>query len=186
MASVELEAGALLDLHAQRILERWGEWDGQVRGLEGFEPAPRGTLPERGLPGDVKELLGQKGHGTLAVEGPRGLAVLPANWMRAPSEGAYYVTLPEEFLALAGTGPRGAGSLVFDQASKWRAARMAGLLLRGEAEVFVPSGLGDEASALLQRARKSGPLPEDAVVVRLRPKTAVWWKGWSSGTVGRR
>jgi hypothetical protein len=59
-------------------------------------------------------------------------------------------------------------------------------LLRGEGTVYVPDGLRSATEEFRSRLAPAGELPEDPAVVRLLPKTVAWWRGWSSGTVGRR
>lgn len=183
--SVEPVAGALLDLTTGQVRSRWGDLDGGLVGAERYRRLPARALPEDGLPEEVGRMLGEAGEGVLAVRGDAETAVLPGHWAREPEEGAYYVVLPRAFLEVVGGGPAVSASLVIDEASRWRASRMKGVQIRGEARVFLPEGLRSGGDALAERLG----LPRDAVppaVVRLRPRRVVWWRGWSSGSLSRR
>lgn len=186
LVSIDLDDVAVLDLDRGRLVERWGTWRTRLSPRTTFEIGRRRQLPDREAPGDVREALGENGNGVLACTGGSGLGVLPCLWARVADEGAFYLVLPRRHLSLLTPSARGVGSLVIDRASQWRAAEMTGLLLRGEIEVFLPSRLRTRRAALLSRADLAGPIPDDPAVLRLRPQEAVWWKGWSSGTVGRR
>lgn len=181
--SVDLDAGAVLDVESGTVEERWGRWGSRVRGRTTFGSVRRRSMPDDGVPAEIKDLVAEPGTGTVALEGASGPVVLPVAWVRVPAEGSYYAVLPRPFLALAGAPARGPASLVVDHASRWRAARMAGVLLEGVGETFVPRQLTRGRSPLLERAARAGPLPADPAVVRLVPEVAVWWKGWTSGTV---
>jgi Pyridoxamine 5'-phosphate oxidase len=182
-ASVELESGALLDGSAGRVAERWGDWGSRVRSRRDFRAMRRGWGPEDRLPADIRPLLEGSGRGVVGLEGSRGLSILPAGWAR--SDGWYHAVLPRAFLALAGPGPEGPAALVMDRASSWRAAKMRGVLLRGQAETYVPGRLRSGLEALRSRARGVGEVPGEPAVLRIGPDSAVWWKGWASATVGR-
>ena len=173
--SVDLSAVAI---HRQgQPVERWGSWGGAVAGLSAYRRATPGLSPDE-LPADIGELVGASGEGTLAVSGRGGAAVLPARWTHA--EGAFFAVMPTRLLDLADP-LQGAASLVIDRASAWRAARMRGVLLRGPASVYVPSKL---RSGRRELEEVTG-LADDEAVVRIRPRSAVWWVGWASGTVRR-
>ena len=179
--SVDLDSGAVLE--GPEVVERWGEWGSGAGSRTSFRAGRRADFPDGKVPEELEALLASSGRGTLGLAGPQGPVVLPARWARA--DGAYYAVLPSSHVELAGAAAEGAGSLVLDRASAWRAARMAGLLLRGPADVFLPRRVRSGRDALLERAGKAGRLPEGPAVIRLRPDRAVWWSGWSSGTVAR-
>lgn len=188
--SVDLDAGAVLDLDEGSVEDRWGPWGSRVASRPVFRPG-RGRLPA--LPSAVRDAVGDRGPAVLALDTPRGPVVLPARWARAGTEGACYAVLPRRFLALAGAPPSAPGGVVVDRASRWRASHMAGVLFRGPADVYVPDRVTSGRSALARRVRAAapppedpGPPPDDPAVIRLRPRTAVWWRGWASGTVRRR
>jgi nitroimidazol reductase NimA-like FMN-containing flavoprotein (pyridoxamine 5'-phosphate oxidase superfamily) len=185
MVSVELDAGVVLDMKAEAVAERWGRWRNRARSRAAFRTARGSELRGKGDFEKIRRELGASGRGVLGLTGSVGPVVLPVAWFRSASEGAYYAVLPRPFLALAGASPGSVGALVLDRASAWRASRMRGLLLKGEAEMFVPGSLRSGRAALLAKAERGTSLPSDAAVVRLRPQRAMWWKGWSSGTVGR-
>jgi hypothetical protein len=182
--SVEIEHGAVLDPQAGRVVERWGRWGARASSRQEFRVS-KGRIPDEDVPAEVREAVGQSGEGVLALAGSGGPAVLPGRWARAPGDGAFYAVLPRRFLALAGAGAERAG-LVVDRASRWRAADMAGLLLRGPADGYVLDRVGTGHESLARRARRAGTLPEEPAVVRLRPDVVVWWKGWASGTASLR
>ena len=182
--SVQIEHGTVLEPAAARIVERWGRWGSRASSAEEFRPS-KGRSPDRGVPTDVREAVGEAGDGVLALEGSGGPAVVPVRWARAAGDGAFYAVLPRRFLALAGSGVERAG-LVVDRASRWRAADMTGLLLRGPAEGYVLHRVRRGRESLARRAERAGSLPEEPSVVRLRPDVVGWWKGWASGTASRR
>jgi hypothetical protein len=93
----------------------------------------------------------------------------------------YYGVLDRRLLALAAAPPGQRAGFVADRASRWRAADMAGILVRGSADSFVLAGLQTGQESLHRRVGDS--LPSDPAVVRVRPEVVVWWKGWTSGTV---
>jgi hypothetical protein len=181
MFSVDLEAAAVLE--GGRLAERWGPWS---RGLEAhgaFRRSSGGLSPAR-LPEDLRRLVGRSGSGTLGIEGRRGPAVFPCRWSR--SGGAFYAVLSRAVLGLARPTSEAIGSLVVDRASSWRAARMKGFLFRGRASLFVPSAIRSGSASLAKLIAQADQLPDDPAVVRILPRSAVWWRGWSSGTVRRR
>jgi hypothetical protein len=176
--SVDLQAGVVGA--NDRVIERWGTWG---RRLEG-EPMYRATsapVPNGDVPEEVRSLLTRSGLGTLAVEGRRGPIVLPAQWTR--EDGTFLAVLPRRIMALGSPPARGRAALVIDHVSTWRAAKMGGLLIRGEAATFVPDDVRTGRRSL-ESATRDLAVPDPAVI-RLRAETVVWWRGWASGTVGR-
>jgi hypothetical protein len=169
------------------VAVRWGDLVEVARGRRSFRASTRGSWP-LDLPPEVRGLAEAPGPAVLGLLGPDGPAVLPVRWAPAGREGAAFAVLARDTLALAGvdaaTGTVPA-ALVVDRASRWRAADMLGLLLRGPAEVYELDQVASGRGSLRQRAELAGPLPSDPVVVRLRPDRAVWWRGWTSGTVWR-
>jgi hypothetical protein len=110
--------------------------------------------------------------------------VLPARW--AADGGLTVAAVPESHLGLAAPdGPTVAGALTVDRASAWRARAMTGVLLRGEAGVVVPGRLRSGIRAAAAWLGRTGAAVEldEAVLLALRPRSAVWWRGWASGTV---
>ena len=180
VVSVDLDHGAVLDLAAGGTAEVWGRWGDAVDGRSSFRtPGSRaGMVP---LPQGLHRALGRSGEGALGVEGSVGPCVLPVRWAKTPGE--YVAALPRSLLALAGATDGGEAGLVLDRASAWRAARMRGVLLRGPARLYVPAEVRTGRQALLRLAQRTGTLPADPAVVTLQPGAAVWWHGWSSGTV---
>jgi hypothetical protein len=184
--SLDLGSGALVDLSGHRPELTWGWRQRGVVGRRTFRPRPPSHGPEARVPGELLRRLGSAGDGALALEGPDGITVLPVRWARADAEGTHHCVLSRALLSLVGGGPALRASLVVDRASRWRAADMEGVQLRGWADLYLPDDLSSGRRSLLERAGSAGPLPPDPAVVRIRPERAVWWKGWSSGTVGRR
>lgn len=181
--SVDLEDAALLDLRTGAVRERWGALGNRTSGRTGFRATRGKRLPDEKVPEEVRRLLERAGEGSLAVGGSRGTLVLPVRWVRAPADGVYYAALSRRFLALAGAGEQVAAALVIDHSSRWRAAKMRGIQLVGRGEVYVPDRMGSGRKSLLSRMRPAGELPDDPAVLRIRIDRAVWWRGWSSGTV---
>lgn len=179
--SIDLEAGAVL--RDGRLVERWGRWGRRAGGRPAYRAVRGGALPNGDLPAAVAGLLGGRGAGVVGLPGAGGPVVLPATWVR--SGGAFLAVLRRDLAALAGPPPDGPASLVVDAASSWRAAGMRGILLRGEATVFLPDEVRTGREALLRSIARAGEVPSRPAVLRLRPSRAVWWEGWSSGTVGR-
>jgi Pyridoxamine 5'-phosphate oxidase len=187
MIAIEVNAGVVLDLSEGTVARRWGRWGNRVRSRPAFRSVRGSDLSATGAFREIRRDVGTSGRGVLGLKGSVGPVVLPVAWFRSASEGAYYGVLPRSFLALAGAEPSGPGALALSgRASAWRASRMSGLLLQGEAHMFVPGDLRGGRRALLAKAARAGSLPSDPVVVRLKPQGAMWWKGWSSGTVRRR
>jgi hypothetical protein len=182
LVSVDLEAGVVLE--GAEVRERWGDWGGRMLSRTGF----RRTSGQRGLdrrvPPEVRRAIGSSGPGALGLLTSRGPAVLPARWCRG--NGTHYAVLSRSYLALTGMAPERPAALVLDRASAWRAAHMRGILLRGTAHAFDPERVRTGREALLARAARAGDLPPDPVLVRIQARSAVWWLGWSSGTVRRR
>jgi hypothetical protein len=166
----------------------WGEWPAR-RPRPGSRPAfaalHRAASLDGGIPGRVREAVGEAGEGGLGLAGERNeLTVLPARWRRVEPQGAYHVVVPERLLRAAHVGERPSAALTADHASAWRAADMTGMLLQGNAEVFDPRQV-ERGRAALDRAIEgvAGPRADPQVLIRLRPDRLVWWEGWTSGTV---
>lgn len=175
--SIDLSAGVVLA--EGEVIERWGPWPDRVEGLKAFRPAAPGLSEDR-LPQGIRELLLEPGAATVAIDGEAGPVVLPAEWRG--TGGTLYARVPADVLSLAGVPRETRASLVVDQASAWRAARMRGVLLRGPSSAYV----GEEvASGRGELERETGGLATGAAAVRIRPHSAVWWSGWTSGTVKR-
>lgn len=173
--SIDVASGAILE--DEDVRERWGPWGEGVVGMKAFRRASAG-LSEDLLPEQVRPLLEEPGDGIVGVPSPGGPVVLPARW--SGSDGAFFAKLPAPFLSLAGGEVEGNAALVVDRASAWRAAKMRGVLLRGPTSVYVASELRSGSRELRAQVHE---LSDDAAVIRIRPRTAVWWSGWTSGTV---
>jgi hypothetical protein len=178
--SVDLDAGVVIE--GDHPAERWGRWGRGVEGADAYRTV-RDPLPEDGLPEEVRSLLAGSGEGTLAVDGRHGPVVLPARWTR--SDGVFLVVLSRRLLSMSAAPAQGVASLVVEHASGWRAVRMRGVLIRGEATIFVPGRLRSGRRSLDAAIRDVTDV-EDVAVVRLRTRSLVWWRGWASGTVGQR
>jgi hypothetical protein len=179
--SVDLQAVAVLD--GDSVLERWGSWARSVAGHRSYRRVAAAVRRSR-LPAGVRDLVGRTGRGTLALESRHGPVVLPVRWTRLAD--IFLGVLPRRTLSLAGATDDRQGSLVIDHASSWRASKMRGVLLRGDAAVFDPDELVRGRRALAEDLGAIDEMPDDSAVVRLRPRSAVWWVGWSSGTVSPR
>ena len=179
--SVDLQAVAVLD--GDSVLERWGSWARSVAGHRSYRRVAAAVRRSR-LPAGVRDLVGRTGRGTLGLESRHGPVVLPARWTR--SADVFLAVIPRRTLSLAGAADDRPGSLVIDHASSWRASKMRGILLRGDAAVFDPDEVVQGHRALAEDLGAIDEMPDDSAVVRLRPRSAVWWVGWSSGTVSPR
>ncbi len=173
--SIDVSAGAVL--HDDQVLEQWGSWASEATGHRGFRPAEAG-LPTESLPDDARDLLREPGEGTIGLGSHLGPVVLPARWRE--SKGAFYARMPGSLLSMAGVQRETHASLVVDRASTWRAANMRGVLLRGPASVYLTDEITSGRGRLEQQV---GDLEPGHDVVRIRPSSAVWWRGWTSGTV---
>jgi hypothetical protein len=174
---IEVTSGAVLDLEGGAVRGSWGGFARKPASVE-YRRSLRALRPRRaldlGVPRPVRSVIGNRGEGTLALV-PAGEepTVVPVTWRRVPRPGTYEVTVARAFLeiaAAAASARRRKGiqvSLAMDHLASWRASEMVGLLVQGEADAFVRSP-GSDA---------------EQVLVRLRPRRVVWWRGWSSGLV---
>lgn len=174
-AEIRIERSAVLE--GGGVRSAWGEWGDPVEGVERF----RATRTGEPVLGRVPEtVFGEAGDGVLGIETPGGPVALPVRW--AAEGGGLYAALPRDELALAGAKGTPRVALEIDRPSTWRARAMVGAMVRGEAEVAVASGLASGARSATRIAGLAG-VEGDAAVLRVRPRTVVWWRGWSSGTV---
>jgi hypothetical protein len=175
LVGVDLDRTGLLD--PRGIQEGRGRWGGEAGSRTSFRNS-KGPDPVGALPVEVVEGIGREGDGALALNGERGLVVLPVRWR--VDAGALWAALPAETLALAGAGPDVDVALTVDRASVWRARDMVGAMFQGGAECFVEGAVGQGAKSMAALARSIAP--GATALVRLRPRRAVWWRGWSSGS----
>jgi nitroimidazol reductase NimA-like FMN-containing flavoprotein (pyridoxamine 5'-phosphate oxidase superfamily) len=176
---LRIDRTALLEDGSQRT---WGEWPGGAASLERFRAVRTGPAPLAPLPSDVREALGEAGAGVLAVEGRDGPVALPVSWV--VDGAALYAVLSAETFALAGvTTRKPRAALGVDHPSSWRARHMVGGMARGDAEIYELSALTSGERSAREIARSAGLDDPGAVLVRLRPRRFVWWRGWTSGTV---
>ena len=173
--SVEISSGALIE--RDQVAKRWGGWGDAIEGAKSFRRAAPG-LALRAVPKDVRDLVEQSGGSTVAVSSLEGPVVLPATW--SGEDGTVFASLPSELLSLAGPRVAGNATMVVDQASSWRAAKMRGVMLRGPSSAYVYEQLKSGRSELQARVPALDP---GSAVIRIRPRSAVWWSGWASGTV---
>jgi hypothetical protein len=173
---VDLERNALVD--AGGVQEGRGRWGGEPGSHPTFRKT---TMPDvwSRLPDDVADGVGREGDGALAVDGGRGLVVLPVRW-RCDGSGVY-AALPAETLALAGAGADARVALTVDRPSVWRARDMVGAMFQGQASMFVGGALGSGAKSMSTIARSLAP--DADALVRVASERIVWWRGWSSGSI---
>jgi Pyridoxamine 5'-phosphate oxidase len=164
-----------------RLSGTWGEWGDRVRGADRFRGVRAGAGPLEPLPEEVRRDLGVGGQATLALEGDEGLVVLPCAW--AVDGAALYAAMRAEVLALAGVDVVAPAALGVEHPSSWRASAMVGAMVRGRGEVTVGAQLSSGAGSFERVARSAGVEPSDGALVRIRPSSLVWWRGWTSGTV---
>jgi hypothetical protein len=173
---VDLERVALVD--EDGVQEGRGRWDGELISHPSFRRSASGDDPLAALPRDVATAIGREGNGALAISGERGLAVLPVRWRAEPT--ALYAALPTETLALASTDRDAQVALTIDTPSAWRARDMVGAMIQGVAEFYVDGHIGSGAKSM--RAIAGSLSPSAGALVRISPRRAVWWKGWTSGS----
>ncbi len=178
-AELRLERTAVIE--DGRISGAWGVWGDRVRGVDRFRALRAGTGPLDPLPGDVRSVLGGGGGGALALETGLGLVVVPAAWI--VDGAAVYAALREEVLALTGVEVGGPAALGVDRPSSWRARAMVGAMIRGAGEVASGTQLSAGVGSFERIARSAGVDPAAGALVRVRPNSLVWWRGWTSGTV---
>jgi Pyridoxamine 5'-phosphate oxidase len=178
-AEIRLERTAIVE--RDRVASAWGEWGDTVEGTERFRAVRAGEPPLSFLPGSIRDRLGTSGGGALAPETRHGPVVLPVRW--TVDGGGVYAVAPSETLGLAGAGREPAVALQIDRPSWWRASAMMGAMVRGTGEVAVVPRLASGGSSATRIARLAGTDPSEATLLRIRARNAVWWRGWSSGTV---
>jgi len=177
-AELRIERSALL--RDGRVANASGDWGDEVRGIERFRASRAGADPFASLPPDVRDGLERSGRGALALEVERGPVVLPCSWLIDGA--AAYAALDAEALALAQTPGTVPAALGVDRPSSWRARAMVGAMIRGAGEVVVGSQLGSGHASFERIARSAGIDPSHGALVRIRPRSLVWWRGWESGT----
>ena len=180
-ASIRLTAGRVLEVKRGTVGPGWGEWPTGVSYRREFRTRPAST--GRWAPATVRAKVGTGGVGAMALEGSeRALTVLPATWRRVDPEGVFDAVVSASYLDLSNADRDAAAALTADRASTWRASDMTGLLVQGRAELYSPSATTRGRRALAERIDGEG---RDGIMalVRLRPDRAVWWRGWTSGTV---
>lgn len=176
---LRVERAALID--AEGVRERTGEWGRDATSTDAFRAARAGSPAFARLPADVREGLGERGRGALALGTGAGVVVVPASWLlEGPS---IYAVLPTEVVAIAGAPAEVPASLTIDLPSSWRASEMVGAMVRGTAAVAIVDRLSVGERSAVRIARAAGAEPGEAAVVTLRPRSLVWWRGWSSGTI---
>jgi hypothetical protein len=173
---VDLERVALVD--EDSVQEGRGRWGGEVVSHATFRRSTSGTDPLAALPADVATAIGRDGGGALAISGERGMAVLPVRWRADPT--ALYAVLPAETLALASADRDAQVALTVDTPSAWRARDMVGAMIQGVGEFFVDGEVGSGAKSM--RTIAAGISSSAGALVRITPRRAVWWKGWTSGS----
>ena len=174
-AEIHIERSAVLE--GGRVSSAWGDWGDVVEGAERFRATRTGEPVLKRVPG---EAFGDAGDGALGLETQAGAVVLPVRW--SAQGGGLYAAAAEGTLALAEAKGAPRVALAIDRASTWRAREMVGAMVRGEGEIAVASGLTSGASSVARIARLAG-VADDAAIVRVRPTSVVWWRGWTSGTV---
>jgi hypothetical protein len=177
-AEIRFDRLVVLDRH--NVRRTWGRFGGRVESAPSFRAAVSDD-PLTLVPEDVRERLGDEGAAALGVDAGRVPVVVPCRWML--DRGSVHTVVSEETFALAGGGPDAAASLTIDHASQWRARAMAGVLVQGTARINVVRALSTGRRSAESIAERAGIDPERAVVLRIRPKRLVWWRGWDSGTV---
>lgn len=177
---VEVRMERIVLLEDDRVIRTWGTWGDSATGAERFRATRSGVGVLEGVPSSVRRDLGEHGKGALALQTPRGPVVLPVSWLLDGSSA--YAAVGRDALALSGCGPKSPAALCIDRPSAWRAREMVGAMVRGEGEIAVARDLVSGSTSAARIARTAGVAAPDAAIVRVRPRTVVWWRGWSSGT----
>ena len=146
-----------------------------------FRATKAGAPPLDALPADVAAALGTSGPGVLAVAGGRGPAAIPVRW--AVDGASLYAVGPESAFGDV-VGPGVPAALGMDRPSTWRASHMIGAMARGDADLFAVERLSGGRASAERICALAAADPAGAALVRLRPGSLVWWRGWTSGTVG--
>ena len=100
-----------------------------VRSHGSFRPGRAAHSPLDLVPGRSPKQIDHGGQAVLAVDGADGPVVLPVLFVE--DQGVLYAAVEAHSLALAEAGPDVAVGLTVDHRSRWRAADMAGVLVRG-------------------------------------------------------
>ena len=176
---IEIRSAALVA--GGEVNERAGEArrGGGPASRAGFRAA-RGADAFVALPGRLRGALGQDGVGALALEGSERAAVVPVRWLA--DGGPILASVPAAVLDDVAGGPAVPAALAIDRASWWRARRMLGCMVQGEADVFVPAEVRTGRRALATAIERTGGDPGRDALLRLRPGRVVWWEGWTSGS----
>jgi nitroimidazol reductase NimA-like FMN-containing flavoprotein (pyridoxamine 5'-phosphate oxidase superfamily) len=179
-AELSIDASALLEDWGEppRVFGRMGE---NVRSHGSFLAGRASRSPIDLAPDDVATRVERGGQAVLAVDGADGPVVLPVLFVE--DKGVLYAAVEAHSLALTEAGPDAAVGLVVDHASRWRAADMAGVLVRGTGSIHVLARLRSGRAAAERLVERAGALPDAMALVRINPRRLVWWKGWSGGTV---
>jgi hypothetical protein len=186
--AIEPAAGWLVSLEDGSHLRRWGAWPRGASGLASFLAEPGRRMRDLGAPAAVRHAVARTADAVLAFDADGALTVLTATARRVPGEGSYQAVVPHSLFELTGVRGSAPAALTLDHASRWRAADMAGMLLRGTGHAYVEGEVEQGAPSLRAHvARVAGPkgAAPDPVLVRLRPDAVVWWEGWTGGTVSR-
>jgi nitroimidazol reductase NimA-like FMN-containing flavoprotein (pyridoxamine 5'-phosphate oxidase superfamily) len=179
-AELSIERCAVIEDGA--VTSVWGDWGTEVPSVASFRASRTGSSAFEPLPEDVREALGATGEGALGLSTPSGPVVVPARWrLEGP---ALYAATGEEVLGLAEVAEASVpAALQVDRASWWRARAMVGAMARGAGDLVVPGRLASGGRSASGLAARAGTRTDAPALVRLRPETIVWWRGWSSGTV---
>ncbi|HEY7281568.1 MAG TPA: hypothetical protein VID47_08245 [Actinomycetota bacterium] len=179
---------AELTIDAAARIEDWGEppvtWGvmGEAVHSHGsFRPGRAARSPLQLVPDAVSERIEHGGQAVLAIDGGDGPVVLPVLFV--VERGVLYAAADARSLALAETGPEAPVGLAVDHASRWRAADMTGVLVRGTGSIHVLSRLRSGRRSAERLVERAGALPDGMALVRIRPRRLVWWRGWTSDTV---
>ena len=180
-AALSIERAALLD--DGRVRWSAGGWGADpVPSRDRFRASSAGAPALDTVPTELRSALGETGRGVLATATGDGPALVPVGWVL---DGAsLYAAATTDTLELAGfLDPEAPAALEMDRPSSWRARAMVGAMARGDADVHVLDRLSSGSTSAKKLVRRAGLEAEGAALVRLRPSSFVWWRGWTSGTV---
>ena len=179
---VEIEIERAVALGGDRVRASFGAGvGGEVASKRSFRRArPRPDALSM-LPEDLSVDLRHERDGVLAIDADAAIAVVPARW--TDEDGTLSAAVPREVLGAMGlSSATGRAALVVERPSWWRATRMTGAMLQGDADVYDPAQLGSGSRSVRDRIERVGRDRDAFALIRMRPDRVVWWRGWQSGS----
>ncbi|HEX8098897.1 MAG TPA: pyridoxamine 5'-phosphate oxidase family protein [Actinomycetota bacterium] len=184
-AAIEMDGGRVLDQSAGAVVDEWGNWPADLEYAPSYPARQRGRAARLALPSDVRDAVSKARTGAIALEGPL-TTVLPVRVAGALDRSGSEATLPRAFADLAFADAECRAAITVGHASTWRAAEMTGMLLQGRGTVYAMNSVKEGKDELRRRLRTTAgsvASSSELALVTLEPSRAVWWSGWTAGTV---